>query len=494
MITYKNAKKYLDMRWSIMPVILTEKNGKIEKKPAVPWKVYQDRRPTEQELHKWFDNGKYNGIGLITGEISRVVVLDIDDLAKAPDVDSLLTVDTISGGKHLYFKWIKELRNDARIRDIPVDFRGDGGFVVLPPSGIGDKRYKWDKTIEPMYLDPLPEEIEKQLHKRETFSPVREPYQVPEGARNMTAAQMAGKITNAVIPNKLDSIGFLAFQQWNNDFCKPPLDEQELLSVWQSILTKHRREAPDNPILLYTGEKALLQYEHLEEQYGSGITTGFTGLDNYFKFLPEQLYLISAPTHQGKTTLALNMASRIAQKGSPVLFASLEQGVFIAPRVKTILDDDFPEKLTILTSTQTVGIEPLVRTIEAMEQQPKLVVIDHLHFIKKRGENVTSSIDDMIVRIQNMAKQLQVPVLVIAHVRKLNGDRPADLDDLRDSSSLSQVPAVVMLIHREKNPDDFQAKSYLAPYGSLFIAKNRIQGKTGVISFTLKDSGEFTFS
>ena len=126
-----------------------------------------------------------------------------------------------------------------------------------------------------------------------------------------------------------------------------------------------------------------------------------------------------------------------------------------------------------------------------MNVKPKLVVIDHLHFIKKSGDKTTDAIDNMMAEVQNMAKRLEIPILVIAHVRKLNADRTPEMDDLRDSSSLSQIPSVVLLLHRKRNDEAFQNISYLSPYGALFIAKNRIQGRTGVISFSLEKTGNF---
>ncbi len=495
MITYEHAKKYLSKGWSVIPVTLTLKDGKVEKKPAIPWREYQTRRPTDEELHQWFDTGKYNAIGLITGKISNIVVVDLDDPTKSEEFYSPLISKTISGGYHYYYKWDGELRNDARIEGEAIDFRGDGGYVVLPPSGINEKKYVWHKTIETMYLSPLPETIRKKLvvpTQPKQIAPSGSLPTATEGDRNMTAAVVAGKIIRSVQYRKLESIGFLAFQAWNHSHVNPPLDNRELRTVWDSIVSRHTREEKST-ISVFTGNKAVQEYQTLHQKYGDGITTGYAELDQYFKFLPEQLYLLSAPTHQGKTTLALNMAARIANQGHPVLFASLEQGVFIVPRVKTMLNGTYPDKLTMLTSSQTVGITDLITTIEGMEQTPKLVVIDHLHFINKVGEDTTGAIDNMIVEMQNMAKRLQIPVLVIAHVRKLNGDRPPELDDLRDSSSLSQVPGVVMLLYREKNDPSFQANSYLSPFGALFIAKNRVQGKSGVLRFELKDSGEFVF-
>lgn len=506
MITFEIAKKYVDRHWSVFPIILSlDDKGKVQKKPAIAWREYQERLPTDEELHRWFDKPQYNGIGVATGELSGIVVVD-EDRAIGNEFYSSMQVKTISGGKHYYFKWTEELRNDSAINDKPLDFRGDGGFVVLPPSTLGSQTYSWLKDIEPMYLSPVPEKL-KALLKIRKQQPINKPFfrgknlgvdglpVANEGNRNMTATRVAGIICSQLGRKLLSIYGFRLFKDWNRTHCSPPLDDQELSTTWQSIFNAElRKPTKETDYIVVSGSEAMEQYKRLQQNYGLGVETGFDLLDEYFKFLPEQLYLLSAPTHHGKTTLALNIAARIASVGHRVFFGSLEQGVFIAPRVETILGGAFPETLSLLETAQTVSVEKLITIIEEMVERPQLVCIDHLHFLKKSGKGATEDIDEMIIALQNMAKKLHVPILVIAHVRKLNGERPPELDDLRDSSSLSQVPSVVMLMYRKKNEQSNMVKSYLSNAGVLFIAKNRIQGRTGVLRFSIENSGEFRFA
>lgn len=261
----------------------------------------------------------------------------------------------------------------------------------------------------------------------------------------------------------------------------------------QELVAGIKNEIANQPdISVFSGDSAIVELDRLNKRYGNGLTTGYDELDNMFTLLPQQLYLVSASTHTGKTTFCLNICARIASLGEPVLFCSLEQGVFIADRVVNMVGS-FPEKLSILTSNSMVGIKELTDYIFAMAEKPKLVCIDHLHFIKKKGNKVTQDIDDMMAEIQNMSKKLEIPVIVITHVRKLNEDKAPTLDDLRDSSSLSQIPSVVLLLHRPKNEGEALKSSILSPYGALIVAKNRIQGKTGAIKFEILDNGIIQF-
>lgn len=87
---------------------------------------------------------KPGNIGIATGVQSGIVVIDVDGadglrtladlLQDHPDIDQTYTVETGSGGRHLYFRHPgRMIANDVRI--LPgIDIRGDGGLVIAPPS------------------------------------------------------------------------------------------------------------------------------------------------------------------------------------------------------------------------------------------------------------------------------------------------------------------------------------------------------------------------
>lgn len=531
MITYQDIQNILSVfpQWSIFPVTLFKGESKIEKRPAVPWKTYMDRQPTDEELHAWFDEPRFNAIGLATGKVSGVVVVDLDtdQIPEGYDLTSPLISKTISGGRHFYYRWDEEMRNDAKIEGLPIDFRGDGGFVVLPPSMIGDMKYEWFEGSWPcpeFMLDVLPQSIKETLKGRksepqkvinyqggsalpEFFKAQKAEYgegtdlvfdQAGKGERNVRASEVAGLICRELTPDKWENYGWPRLTAWN-DGNQPPLGESELRTTWQSICNAELRKnpaviatekvAPEEFCKIFTGSQATEEFKHLQNKYGEGLTTGYEELDYYFKFLPEQLYMISAPTHVGKSTFALNMCARIASLGDDVLFCSLEQGIFIEPRVRSMLGGDFPEHLSILTSDKMLMIDQLIQVVEKAEHKPKLICVDHIHFLKKGGRGATEDIDEIVINLQNMAKKLEVPVIVICHVRKLNTDKAPEMDDLKDSSSLSQVPSVVIFLYRKQNENKQAFDSILSNEGQIIIAKNRIQGKTGKRHFELLASG-----
>ena len=174
----KAALLYAALGWSVVP-LHTVVNGCCDckkgaectspgKHPRIAWKGGQKKRATEAEIRSWWAKWPDANPGGLTGEISGIIVLDVDE---PRGVDTLrehklavpLTVraETGGGGWHHVFNWPGfECRNFAgKIGHtiLPnVDFRGDGGLVVLPPSNHKSGRnYAWIKSASPEDIQPV---------------------------------------------------------------------------------------------------------------------------------------------------------------------------------------------------------------------------------------------------------------------------------------------------------------------------------------------------
>jgi hypothetical protein len=123
------GKVYLELGWSIIPI------GS-EKKPLIKWKEYQDRKPSLEDIEKWSTHKSLTGFALVTGKISGVVVLDLDQGSKF-DTKALPATphsQTGSGGHHFFFKQPESSIPNATSFIEKTDFRGEGGYAILPPS------------------------------------------------------------------------------------------------------------------------------------------------------------------------------------------------------------------------------------------------------------------------------------------------------------------------------------------------------------------------
>ncbi len=142
------ARAYIKNGWSVFPI------PKLSKKPTIEWGKYQIQYATDEELIQWFEKND-NEIGIATGKLSNLSVLDADGVIGVQDLirlglSSPATVLTGGGGKHLYYQWSGE-RNVQKSKDHQgLDRRGEGGYVIAPGSGhISGMNYRWANGVTP---------------------------------------------------------------------------------------------------------------------------------------------------------------------------------------------------------------------------------------------------------------------------------------------------------------------------------------------------------
>ena len=483
-ISQEIIQKYIDKGFSVFPVQVSKQGDKFVKKPQVEWADYQTRFATSDEIAVWCAMLDFNGLGMATGKISGVTVLDLDD-PSITDFDSCVKVRTVSGGYHLWYKYKHGLRNAVRVQNRLIDIRGDGGFVVIPPTTISSQyNYSWiSYDFENMPEFPVVVQAKKEHHEVMSELPT-----AGDGQRNQTAIRVAGHMVKNTDRPAWETTAWPALLRWNETMVTPPLGEFELRRTFESACRMEGAKKPElaASVAVFTGKQIDTEYLSKIELWKSGIPTGYDKLDEYFTFMPEQLYLLSAPTHHGKTTVAFNFAARAASYGFNSMFCSLEQGIFITPRIKSAIGH-IPDTFSILTSDGLMSVKQLVDIVSRQAQKVDILFIDHLHFMDKDTRNgITSAIEAMMIDIQNAAKKLSIPIVVITHLRKLNEDREPTLDDLKDSSALSQVPSVVIQLYATKKEDGVMHQDT----GGFMIRKNRITGKLGKLSYQILDTGE----
>lgn len=115
------------------------------------WDATTDPRVIE----RWWKRWPSANVGVPTGEKSGIVVLDVDFDAGGPE--SLAKLEraggpaprtamtrTGGGGNHVFFRYSteSEIRNSAGLLGLGLDVRGEGGYVVVPPSRT-QGAYEW---------------------------------------------------------------------------------------------------------------------------------------------------------------------------------------------------------------------------------------------------------------------------------------------------------------------------------------------------------------
>jgi hypothetical protein len=119
-----------------------------DKRPLIKWAEFQQRRPSEEEIAAWWTKWPEANVGIVTGAISGLTVIDCDTAEAVATVEALLpdtlacpVVVTPRGGRHFWFKYTPELktRNGAAPG---IDIKNDGAFVVAPPSTSANGTYQ----------------------------------------------------------------------------------------------------------------------------------------------------------------------------------------------------------------------------------------------------------------------------------------------------------------------------------------------------------------
>jgi hypothetical protein len=139
------ALEYHARGWALLPTMGKGPHPGLLKRTegTASWKHLQSSPADEERLHAWFERPTKAGIGVITGEVSNLVVVDLDHGPFPPIGAKLLLTATVTSGRpngvHLYYAGSTGSRKHAT-----GEVRGNGSFVVAPPSlHPSARRYCW---------------------------------------------------------------------------------------------------------------------------------------------------------------------------------------------------------------------------------------------------------------------------------------------------------------------------------------------------------------
>lgn len=254
----EEALRLLALGWQ---VVAAPKGGKL---PTTSWKRYQTERVPERVVRASF--GGQQNLFVITGDVSRLIVLDCDDEQSLKHWHSVLgeaieNTARVSTGKgyHFYFR-VPDGQKAPRNRSVKSeesgdwDLRGEGGGVIAPPSIHESGRvYQWVEGHGPEAIVDAPRELLdwKPEGADDSGGTTRSmlahllanPPQ--EGGRNSWLAQVAGHYA-LHIPHR-DAYEAMVLEAAGR--CNPPLEgpevEKLINSIWQTEQAKVGRAAPE---------------------------------------------------------------------------------------------------------------------------------------------------------------------------------------------------------------------------------------------------------
>lgn len=249
------ALDYLSRGWSVIPV---RPRSKI---PLLRWEEFQSRHATEADVAGWFRAWPQANVGIVTGRISGLAVLDVDPrhggepglrMLEQAHAGLPATVEASTGtGRHLYFA-LPPVTLPNRVGLAPgIDIRAEGGMVVAPPSiHPSGATYRWlaghgpgeiPVAALPSWLLSLALRHPPGRGHPSTWWRDLLNAGVDEGARNNTIASIAGHLLWHGVDPEVATELLLC---WNRVRCRPPLDDTEVVRVMSSITRLHSEHPP----------------------------------------------------------------------------------------------------------------------------------------------------------------------------------------------------------------------------------------------------------
>jgi RecA-family ATPase len=298
-----------------------------------------------QQIADWWDRYPDCNIGIATGGISGglvVIDLDIDETKGINGYDSLKewqrkngelpeTWQSITGrgGYHLLYMDSAENKNRVGLYE-GVDIRGEGGYIVAPPSiHPNGRKYEWeqgpddfgiaqaDSKVINFLMGPAPDGWQRQV-----FS---SPEIIPEGERTSTMIRLIGSLKTKGLDDEAIQA---AVRAENEKKCVPPLTDLELVrTVFPAISRGWKAERP------YTATCNNGKFRPAKET-PRALSLEVTTMDNVEEKSPDWLILDYIPKYQitslagdggsGKTTVWCALAAAVSSGRTPFLLNGLD--------------------------------------------------------------------------------------------------------------------------------------------------------------------------
>lgn len=196
------ALDYASRGWAVFPL-------KPQAKEPLTEHGFKDATTDEATIRRWWARWPDANIAVVTGRVSGIVVLDVDprhggdeslrDLeARYGPLAETVTALTGGGGAHYYFAAPEGMTVRTRKLAPGLDLKGDGGYVVAPPSiHPSGQPYTWEvgRSPDDLGLAPLPGWLLEEAQPRAAppaYEKLLAGERVPEGERHEALLSLAG--------------------------------------------------------------------------------------------------------------------------------------------------------------------------------------------------------------------------------------------------------------------------------------------------------------
>ena len=285
-------------------------------------------------------------------------------------------------------------------------------------------------------------------------------------------------------------------------------DEEDIDIFTQTLIQDINKidntEFEEKSFLMQVTETVEIIEKNMKNGVDYSLYTGITDLDKITCGLHNQeLTIIGARPGVGKTTLGLQIAEHIAEKGKDVAIISLEMSDYqviqkilakktrvnsYKMRMGTLEEEDL-EKISI-ASSEIVEL-PLhlitkIRTLQQIETVTRkmknknnlgLLIIDYIQLIKNKGKfnNREQEVADITRTLKLLSLELDIPIIGLCQLNRNASRSEPTLADLRESGSIEQDADNVLFLYKERETENSVLEDVV-----LKVAKQRA-GETGKV-------------
>lgn len=486
-----SALKYLNMGYVIIPL---KPNGK---EPLIKWQEYQKRKSIEEEIKKWWVKWPNANVGIVTGQVSQLAVVDLDGMEGIKEglrLGITSTLSSITGnGKQLWYRHPGGIIQNS-VRSYPgVDIRADGGYVVAPPSiHPNGKRYRFSTFVQPaetlplfpmaLFVSAVPENADV---KNEPGWIAKALEEMKDGNIDDTLFKICSRLRNDGYTEK-DTIALIG-PHAERAGAIPGHLEDKIRNVWGRYEPKNQRSIIGTlmgSLILHspTNPDSLNEYRNrLQMASNTQMSTGYSKFDTLTKGLKKgEVLTVAARTGVGKTNWIITPIREFCQMGKKVLLFSTEMSFDqIWQRYKSTLSrpEVFQMHSFFICDEFTPNIERIEEAIKNV--QPDLFVFDHISHIGTDYHIISKFMSE----IKRLSRLYNIPAIVTAQLNRHadyveQGQRiEPRLSMIQGSDQIGQMSAQVLLLNEKRVNGDMTEIEGI-------IVKNR-HGDKGLIQFAL---------
>ena len=478
-----HAHQYADRGLAIIPL-------KKDKTPLTSHGL-KDASKDNATISAWWKQWPEANIGIVTGQVSGgICVIDQDEKNGEHGIetfekwiddnmqffDDTWTSRTASGGLHSFIR--SNIPVASRIGWLPgVDVRGEGGYIVAPPSVLSDgSRYEW--ILSPADVDPISndddpnvEYIISEINKKsETAAPLVVPETINKGGRNDMLYKFACSLQRKGVS---DSAILAAVKAENSAKCDPPLSDFEIQKLVKSALTKEKgnpQTAEANPQVVANSKmdfapQPLYSARDLMSSEDRPLKV-YVG-DEKTPLLSEGTVVLAAPPKLGKSWLCLNLAFALTTgmdflgfktRQCHVQYYDLEQSRRLKrKRIAMMIEQlgiPVPEGLYVADRLQGIG-RGLEQQIEFdMQNDPEIgvVIIDVFTYIETGRKNTETEYQWTYKNfsvINELARKYSIAIILVLHTRK-SKDPDHPFDDILGSTANQGASSHMIVLAKSK--------------------------------------------